>query len=155
MKRSIYTLDDDFVRDLSEYSPSDIGACLSFLESLFCPTWDSTSIKKKRALTLVLCFHKSMSKLLIQTDGTEAPPLNGCDHMDLMHRTTQMVKCLCDALDDEKGSFRCNVSSDELLRKFISTYVCDGNSGVDVLSYNSLSRLIDAKTIGFTENQNS
>jgi hypothetical protein len=131
MKNSIETLDQDHVRDLSYFSPNDIIDCIVFLESLFCPTWESSLRKKQRALIVALGFHNRIvtmqaTKNVVGTDEY----LEGYNDME-KHRTSyriqRMVQCLCDSLG--KGeTFRRNVISYELLKSTIAETFWFGTS---------------------------
>jgi hypothetical protein len=131
MKKSIETLDSDQIRDLSYYSPNDIIECIIFLESLFCPTWESTVKQKQRALIIVLAFHNRIAK--IKANGSfisKDESLDGYDEMEnhrTCHRIQRLVQCLCDSLG--RGEiFLQTIVSNELLKTIIMETFWFGSS---------------------------
>ena len=153
MKRSIETMDEDQVNDLSEYSPNDIHECLYFLESLFCPTWDATVTKKQRALILAIAFRRRILELQSTTEVEETANSSWDGHLDMeKHRTAnraeKMVKTLCDSLGGEYEIQRA-VQSYKLLEKFVTAYVLNGNdNAVKKLSSEALYLRIVTKYSG-------
>jgi hypothetical protein len=132
MKKSIETMDDDQVCDLSEYSPNDIHECLLFLESLFSPTWDAASIKKQRALIVAIAFRTRILKLQAATEVVESKDSCWDGHADMkkhktVDRAIKMVEVLCNSLGGENVIQRA-VLSYKFLEKFIAIFIFNGNA---------------------------
>ena len=132
MTKSIESMDDDQIRDVSEYSPNDIHDCLLFLESLFRPTWDAAFIKKQRALIFAIAFRNRILQLQAATEVVESNDSCWDGHANMekhktVDRAIKMVGTLCDSLGGELVIQRA-VLSYKLLEKFIDTSIFDGNS---------------------------
>jgi hypothetical protein len=110
-KRSIELSDKDALQDFSLYTPTEIHECLLFLESLFSPTWSTTTVKLQRSLIVALALRRR--SLATQVDGF--------DDMDPHHtvqRCNHIVKSVCDSFG-EREKFRHGVLSHALLKSVV------------------------------------
>jgi hypothetical protein len=146
MKKSMKTMDDHQVRNISNYSPHHIHECLLFLELLVCPKWDVSLIKKQRALIFAMAFRNRLQKLQAANAKFGATWDGHADMVEhkTVARAIKMVKTLCDSLGGKRGIQQV-VLSNTLLETYVAAFVFDGNVGpIRTLSSDALYSVIVA-----------
>jgi hypothetical protein len=108
-RRFLELCDKEALEDFSQYTPIEIHDCLSFLESLFIPTWSTELVKLQRSLLVAL----SLRRRICTLGG-----LNDISEHDTLRRSQIMVKSICDSFGGGER-FRHGILSYELLRKSI------------------------------------
>jgi hypothetical protein len=148
---SIELCDTDALQDFGHYTANEIHDSLLFLESLFCPRWDTTLVKLQRALLVALALRRRICSMraiggCVSSDDKFLDGYDDIEKNNTVQRSNDIVKLICDSFG-EREMFRNGVLSYDLLKTSIADWIGEGDAlMVGALPCNALYSQIISKS---------